>query len=70
MTRKKQNERARLHRLWATRRATGRQIERCMALDRQAETERYLSWRRGLGETVHDAQDSLVRRQQRKEVVA
>jgi hypothetical protein len=36
LTAKEQRERTRLHRLWATRRATMKQMRRCMVLDRRA----------------------------------
>jgi hypothetical protein len=40
MTPEETRERERLHKLWATKRATRGQILRCMALDREAERDK------------------------------
>lgn len=39
MTKAEQKERERLHRLWATRRISMKQMKRCMVLDRKAQAE-------------------------------
>lgn len=41
MTKKEQQEHARLRALWATQKATRQQMLRCMELDRKAETEHH-----------------------------